>query len=214
LRSGLIDDLNSGGPFLAELNVDRIAEEAFALVNEKGAGAFTLRAVAQRLGVTPMALYHHVPDKTALTGLVIDRAILSRALPDLTDDWKYDILTFANWIRAGARTYPEITNLRRSNMVMTPMILSLSQHWQSIWDRSGLESDASTQAAIMSSLAIHGLVYEAMAIRSQEVPNKSALEKDPTIARFVSLNPDPDHLFDLTVRSIVDGFYAQLSSKK
>lgn len=196
---------------MADLHVDRIADEAFALINEKGADAFTLRAVAQRLGVTPMALYHHVPDKNALTGLVIDRALGASQVPELTSDWKADILAFANWTRSCARNYPEISKLRRTHLVLTPLILSLGEHWQAIWDRSGLDETASTQAAILSNLAIHGLVNEAMALRARKFPDKKTLEQHPATARFVNLNPDPDHLFDLTVRSIVDGFYAQLS---
>src|SRR5260370_37056042 len=43
-----------------------ILDAAMALADERGLGAVSMRAVAERVGVTPMALYPHVGSKAEL----------------------------------------------------------------------------------------------------------------------------------------------------
>ena len=48
------------------LNPDRIAAEALAIIDENGLDSLSMRALATRLGVEAMALYHYYPSKDAL----------------------------------------------------------------------------------------------------------------------------------------------------
>ena len=48
------------------VTVDAILDAALSLLDEEGEQALSMRAVAARLGVTPMSLYHHVADRAAL----------------------------------------------------------------------------------------------------------------------------------------------------
>ncbi|WP_027346135.1 TetR/AcrR family transcriptional regulator [Hamadaea tsunoensis] len=57
-----------------------ILDAALALADERGLTAVTMRALAQRLGVTPMALYPHVGDKDGLLDGLVDR-LLAELLP-------------------------------------------------------------------------------------------------------------------------------------
>ena len=54
------------------LDLDTIVDAAAALLAE-GAGTVSMRAVAQRLGVDAMALYHHVANHEALMHALVDR---------------------------------------------------------------------------------------------------------------------------------------------
>jgi len=45
---------------------ERIAQAALELLMEGGSGAVTMRRVAAAVGVTPMAIYHHYPNREAL----------------------------------------------------------------------------------------------------------------------------------------------------
>jgi TetR/AcrR family tetracycline transcriptional repressor len=57
----------------AGLSRERVLDAATDLLTERG--TVTMRAVAQRLGVAPNALYSHVADKTELVDGVLDRVL-------------------------------------------------------------------------------------------------------------------------------------------
>ncbi|MEV4623230.1 TetR/AcrR family transcriptional regulator [Asanoa sp. NPDC049573] len=52
--------------------VDDIARAAIAIADADGLGAVTMQRVADRLGVTKMALYRYVPGKAELVALMLD----------------------------------------------------------------------------------------------------------------------------------------------
>jgi AcrR family transcriptional regulator len=52
---------------------DRIARVALAILEEEGPEAVSMRRVASAVGITPMAIYHHFPDREALLNTVTDR---------------------------------------------------------------------------------------------------------------------------------------------
>jgi AcrR family transcriptional regulator len=54
------------------LSVDAVVEAAIALADEAGLEAVTMRAVAERLGVSAMTLYTYVPGKAELLDLMLD----------------------------------------------------------------------------------------------------------------------------------------------
>ena len=55
------------------LSRDAIVDEAIGIVADEGLSALTMRAVAARLGVTPMAAYYYVADKEELMSLMSER---------------------------------------------------------------------------------------------------------------------------------------------
>jgi TetR/AcrR family tetracycline transcriptional repressor len=60
----------------------RIASTAMEMIDEVGVDKLTMRAVAARLDVSAMALYHHVEDKEELLRLVGDDILGQVELPD------------------------------------------------------------------------------------------------------------------------------------
>ena len=70
------------------LDKDKIGAAALALADEAGIGAVTARNLAERLDVTPMALYRHVPNLGSvvdglLERVLVDARILDHASPSL-----------------------------------------------------------------------------------------------------------------------------------
>jgi len=61
---------------------DAILDAALALLDEDGDAGLTMRALAARLGVTPMSLYHHVTDRAGLLRALSDR-LYGDVLPGL-----------------------------------------------------------------------------------------------------------------------------------
>mgnify|MGYP000551380442 CR=1 FL=1 len=79
----------------APLTRDRVLRDALELADESGLEAVTMRRLAERLGVEPMSLYYHVPNKDAvLDGLVelvfdeVEAATGGYAVPEHDPEWK------------------------------------------------------------------------------------------------------------------------------
>ncbi len=72
------------------LSRDAIVDEAIDIVGTEGLAALTMRAVAARLGVTPMAAYYYVADKEELMSLVSERISTSSGSLNLEpgEDWE------------------------------------------------------------------------------------------------------------------------------
>ena len=127
---------------MAEFTREQIAEAALAVADERGAAGFTMRAVAETIGVTPMALYHHVEDKAALVALVVDASIAENPLPPPTGSWQEDLLAMARWTRETTLAHPAVARLRGAHNVWTPSIFPMTERWLGIWQQSGLELNA------------------------------------------------------------------------
>ena len=69
--------------------IDRavVLDTALQLADESGLEAVTMHAVAQRLGVTPMALYRHVGGKQALLDGLVERLLTGYPLAPADAPW-------------------------------------------------------------------------------------------------------------------------------
>ncbi|MCU1401451.1 MAG: putative TetR family transcriptional regulator [Acidimicrobiales bacterium] len=70
------------------LTVDAIVDAACALINDTGLAALSMRRLGAALGVDPMAVYHHVPNKRDLLSLVTARVIRTMPMPAADAPWK------------------------------------------------------------------------------------------------------------------------------
>jgi AcrR family transcriptional regulator len=121
---------------MKETTTQRISSAARRLLDEEGAESVTMRRVATAVGMTPMALYRHYPNRDGLlntladTGFVelaakladlrltgrIDRQLLK--ILDVFLDHAFDSPRLFELMfltkREGARQYPEDFRMRRS----------------------------------------------------------------------------------------------------
>ena len=65
-----------------------VVAEAIALADEQGLAALSMRALAGRLGVEAMSLYHHVTGKEALLDAMVDAVFGELHLPVVGGDWR------------------------------------------------------------------------------------------------------------------------------
>jgi len=119
------------------LSRDQILDAALRLADEEGLPALSMRAVAQRLEVTPMALYRHVGDKDGLLDALVERLLTDAAgEPELRGDaegpaegpaggpdWADLLAERAAAIRATARRHPAAFGLLLSRRAGTPSAL-------------------------------------------------------------------------------------------
>jgi AcrR family transcriptional regulator len=195
---------------MAELDKDRIAAAALTIADRHGADGFTMRAVALALGVTPMALYHHVRDKAALVTLLVETSIRKHPLPPTTGNWQDDLLSMAQWMRQSMLKHPVVAQLRHAYNVWTPTMLQMTERWLSLWQQSALDFAEAVLAAKTSSMAITGLVKEEMIFYAMQHPDNEILAWLPNVRVMFNTVPDRDAQFELTVRSLIDGLHTRL----
>ncbi|MEU8004541.1 TetR/AcrR family transcriptional regulator [Catellatospora sp. NPDC049111] len=110
---------------MAELGVEarrrEILTAALALADERGLDALSMRAVAARVGVTPMALYPYVGNKDALLDGLVD-LLLAELLPAAATPgaWDVRLRAIAHAGRALAHRHPAVYPLLLSRPAITP----------------------------------------------------------------------------------------------
>jgi AcrR family transcriptional regulator len=99
----------------------QILDEALALADERGLGAISMRAVAQRMGLTSMALYPYVGTKNDLLDGMVGR-LLAQLLPAgaMAGDWRDRLCGVAHAARALARVHPGAYPLLMVRPSVTP----------------------------------------------------------------------------------------------
>lgn len=90
------------------------------LADQQGLAAVTMQSVADRLGVTPMALYRHVANKADLLDGVVESILLEVPLPDPAADWATRLVSLARGTRMAALRHPEIFPLLLQRAAATP----------------------------------------------------------------------------------------------
>jgi AcrR family transcriptional regulator len=199
---------------MATLTLDDIAAAGLDLIDQGGPDALTMRAVAEALGVSTMGLYHHVANKAALVDLLVDRAYRERPLPTPSgEDWREDLLVLSKWTREITKAHPALPQLRHQHHVWTSSLLTLGEHWISLWHRSGLEFEAANQAAVASATALIGYVNQEVAVADVTPPDDSKLSWLPNMRVLAHQVPSAATNFDLVARSLIDGIYTSLSQE-
>lgn len=149
------------------LTVDAVVTAAVALADEAGreghAGlaALTMRALAQRLGVTPMTLYTYVPGKAELLDLMLDEAYLTMdrsaptdrsapadpSAPGAAGAWREKVTRVAHDNRALFVRHPWIAELSVTRPPLGPGVIGKYDHELAAFDGIGL-TDAEMDAAL------------------------------------------------------------------
>jgi AcrR family transcriptional regulator len=196
---------------MAGLDPQRIAAAGLEVLDERGAEGLTIRAIADRLGVTPMAIYHHVENKAALVALMVDRTMRDHHLPSPGGlDWKDDLVALARWLRESMMAHPGVSLLRQDYNVWTPSSLALGEHWVNLWLRSGLDFKDAVRAALASSLAVSGVVRQELLLQKFRPPDAASLSWLPNLRALFEDVPDRGSTFELVMRSLIDGLHSNL----
>ena len=97
----------------AEVPVTReaIVDAAFQLIEDKGGQAFSMRALANELGVFPATLYWHVGDRARLLGLVEQRWVDAVELPDHLVDPREWLIEVGRRYRRQAHLHPNVARM-------------------------------------------------------------------------------------------------------
>jgi AcrR family transcriptional regulator len=114
-------------PRQALISRETILDETLALADERGLAGVSMRAVAARLGVTAMSLYHHVRDKDDLLDGLVERLLAELSLPDSDLPGEERLHALASSMRRTATCHPDAFSLLLGRPVATPAALAVRQ---------------------------------------------------------------------------------------
>jgi AcrR family transcriptional regulator len=127
------------------INREQIIDAAVRAVRARGYEHLTIRSLAADLGVSPMALYHHVRDKDDLLDEVVDR-LLARAWKPRTDpaDWRAWIAEAAEKLRHLLVAQPAALHVYLTHPVISPSAISRMDSIMAVL-RQALEDEQTAQ---------------------------------------------------------------------
>ncbi|PWC07732.1 TetR/AcrR family transcriptional regulator C-terminal domain-containing protein [Mycetocola zhujimingii] len=114
--------------------VDAVVANGIALADEEGLEAFSMRKVAERMGMGVMSLYTYVPGREDLIGLMVDQVTGEVPHPQLAGDLRSRLDTVARHLWAECRRHPWLLSVDTSRPALGPHI---SDRYE--WELSAVE---------------------------------------------------------------------------
>jgi TetR/AcrR family tetracycline transcriptional repressor len=125
------------------LTREEIIKEALALLEQEGPGALSMRRLADRLGVTPNALYTHVRGKADLIDGLIDQVYADLNLdPDPAGDWTQQLTTLSQQIRDHLLAHPAVVPYALQQPGLGPHSLRLGEAIYNVLRPAGFSDQA------------------------------------------------------------------------
>ncbi|WP_369169404.1 TetR/AcrR family transcriptional regulator [Streptomyces sp. R28] len=150
----------------ASLTLERIATAAVEIADEEGGDAVTMRRLAQKLGVAPMAAYRHVAGKDDLWALMIDRVSRELTVPDDVADWREVLRSFALQTREMMLAHPWTGSMPTPLISLTPSRMAMAERQLATLASSGLDADSMMAAFRAVSSYVHGSTQSEIALRA------------------------------------------------
>jgi AcrR family transcriptional regulator len=178
------------------LTREEVIKEALVLLHEHGAGALSMRRLADRLGVAPNALYTHVRGKADLVDGLVDQVYAGLDLdPDPSGDWTQQLATLSQAVRAHLLAHPAVVPFALQRPGLGPHSLRLGEAIYRVLRPAGF----SDQAVVGT---VYALLTYVLGFVALEVPRAGTDEQTSdefvrrTWAFFAALPPGefPHHV--------------------
>ena len=186
------------------LSRDRVLRAAVAIADADGIGSLTMRSLAQKLGVKPMALYYHVANKEEILDGIVDLVFSEIELPTANGDWRSEIVRRANSARLVLRRHPWAIGLMESRK--TPGPATLRHHDATIGTlrAAGFSVEMTAHAYAMLDSYIYGFALQEVSLPF-EGPETVADVAEPMMQQFPA-DAYP-HLVEMTTEYVLQPGY-------
>lgn len=200
------------------LDRERVVEAAIELADARGLAAASMRAVADRLGVTPMALYKHVADRSQLVDEMLDHVLAGTSDAPGAADWRGAVRARILATRASLRSHGWAQEAIETRERATPRVLA---HMDALMDAmfaGGLSADLVHHAMHALSTRMWGFTRDVLPTPSlpDDPDDRSAAlagyaAQYPAIIRMATTAPgageacDEDTEFDFALDLLLDG---------
>lgn len=209
------------------LTREQIVTAAITLVDREGLSALSMRKLAAEVGVGPMTLYYHVPDKSALEDLIFDAVMgqvdFSGDDPTLEPEQRVMRLGYA--IRSALLAHPNTVPITLSRSARTPEQLRPVEVMLGILYDIGLDPtqaiaavDIIGQYVFGTTLAhVNHLTQEEQATQAPQASEEAGIPPDqfPNLVRAITESEylGWEKMFDLGLRVLVRGLIVNTQDK-
>lgn len=129
-----------------QLSEAAIVDAAKRLTREVGVEKLTMRALADALGVSPMATYHYVKGRDSLLMLMVDSVMGGVGVPaDTGQPWEERLWSYMQAMREALAVYPGITDFLLHHVV-TESAQRYMEHCIEILESGGFSPEDARRA--------------------------------------------------------------------
>lgn len=204
------------------LRRETVVDAALALLDEVGLDALTTRALTDRLGVRPGALYWHVRDKrellTAVAERIMDEVFADPGAPG--GDWADEVAAFAHTLRSALLRHRDGARLVATRTPMGPGALRAAEEGLARMRAAGVPLELAAHFGDTLTSYVTGFALQEQAA-VPATPEAAAHFPAPDPAAYPQLTawagagavPDRDAAFRTGVALITGGLRAALAGR-
>jgi TetR/AcrR family tetracycline transcriptional repressor len=167
------------------LTEDEILDAAFALLDEGGAAAASVRSIAARVGVAPNAVYTYFPDKAGVVKALVERLLGEvdhDVFADRTQPWRVRVEALALELRQRLTAHPGAVSLMiNSGPLNGPNAMAVNERLLELLAEAGLKPADAARTAYLLFVYVVGSV--ALLITDAEGPGPVPPEAERIAAR-------------------------------
>lgn len=205
-------------PTRARLDRLRIVDAAIGIADGAGLDAASMRAVAEHLGVTPMALYKHIDNRSQLIDEMLDRVLEDLQEAPGGANWRETVRARILASRDILREHPWAREAIESRPLATPRVLAHMDSLMAAMFEGGLSADLIHHAMHALSTRMWGFTRDVLPTpQAPDDPRERARAMSefsltyPAIVRMATTAPhagaacDDEAEFDFALDLLLDG---------
>lgn len=166
------------------LSTARVIEAAVALADREGLDGLSMRELAQRLGVVPMALYKHVANKDDLLDGMVDTVWAEVEAPSSELGWREAMRRRSISLRGALLRHRWAVGMMESRMRPGPANLSRHDAMMGCLRRSGFSFRTTVHVTSVLDAYVYGF-----ALQQKTLPFGTPEESGETAARKLEATP-------------------------
>lgn len=194
-----------------QLTQAQIVEASMKVLKNKGLEGFSMRQLAQSMGVTPMAMYRHVRDKNELMNLLGEYVLSKIRNVKIEGNWKEKCFCLHNGWRKVMLSYPEVGRLWLSRFIPSSTL-----NW--IGDQLIIYAEEGGYSDMLLVKMVDALFIYTLGIINYELTRSPTVRKaqgtyldpveTPNLLKYLPLlaTRDSEDMYRTAYMQIIDGF--------
>ncbi len=187
------------------LTRERVLTGAIQLADEVGMEGFTIRNLAAALGVKPMTIYYHLPNKEAIIDGMVDHVFDEIDLPRNDVEWKIAIRERFLSARRVLKRHPWAPPLMESRVTPGPATLLHHDAVLGCFRRGGLSIQLTAHAYAVLDSYLYGFAMEEAMLPGSEGSDELVELAQEMLDAYAQQYPN---LFELATRHVLREGYA------